>query len=92
MAPPLCRLAFPAKRYSTAQDWRSCVASARVAITSAAPLDVGVSAHGTRTPARTLTLSELSLFPEGCTLLTRAALSPGTVTPRAWAPPGQAPA
>jgi transposase len=41
---------------------------------------------GQATPARTLTLSELSLFLEGCTLLTRTALSPGAVTPRQWTP------
>ena len=42
---------------------------------------------GVATPVRTLTLSELSLFLEGCTLLTRTALSPGAVTPRTWTPP-----
>jgi transposase len=42
---------------------------------------------GAATAVRTLTLSELSLFLEGCTLLTRTALSPGTVTPRTWRPP-----
>ena len=38
-------------------------------------------------PGRTLTLSELSLFLEGCTLLGQTALSPGVVTPRTWTPP-----
>jgi transposase len=33
-------------------------------------------------PARTLTLSELSLFLEGCTLLSRTALSPRHVVPQ----------
>jgi len=42
---------------------------------------------GAATPGRTLTLSELSLFLEGCTLLTRTALSPGVVAPRTWTPP-----
>jgi len=42
---------------------------------------------GAGTPGRTLTLSDLSLFLEGCTLLTRTALSPGAVTPRTWTPP-----
>jgi transposase len=42
-------------------------------------------------PVRTLTLSELSLFLEGCTLLTRTALSPGAVTPRMWGPRAPAP-
>ena len=42
---------------------------------------------GAGTPGRTLTLSELSLFLEGCTLLARTALSPGAVTPRTWTPP-----
>ena len=42
---------------------------------------------GVATPVRTLTLSELSLSLEGCTLLTRTALSPGVVTPRTWTPP-----
>ena len=42
---------------------------------------------GAATPVRTLTLSELSLFLEGCTLLTRTALSPDAVTPRTWTPP-----
>jgi transposase len=44
------------------------------------------SPDGQVTPARTLTLSELSLFLEGCTLLTRTALSPGAVTPRQRTP------
>ena len=35
---------------------------------------------------RTLTLSELTLFLEGCTLLTRTALAPTAVTPRTWTP------
>jgi hypothetical protein len=35
---------------------------------------------------RTLTLSELTLFLEGCTLLTRTALSPAVVPPRTWTP------
>jgi len=47
---------------------------------------------GPATAGRTLTLSELSLFLEGCTLLTRTALSPGVVTPRRWRPPAAAPA
>jgi transposase len=38
-------------------------------------------------PRRTLTLSELTLFLEGCTLLTRTALAPTAVTPRTWTPP-----
>ena len=42
---------------------------------------------GAATAVQTLTLSELSLFLEGCTLLTRTALSPGAVTPRTWRPP-----
>ena len=46
---------------------------------------------GAATPVRTLTLSELSLFLEGCTLLTRTALSPDAVTPRTWRPPSAAP-
>jgi len=41
---------------------------------------------GPATAGRTLTLSELSLFLEGCTLLTRTTLSPGAVTPRQWTP------
>ena len=45
---------------------------------------------GAPTAVRTLTLSELSLFLEGCTLLTRTTLSPGAVTPRTW-PPSAAP-
>ena len=49
------------------------------------------TADGATTPERTLTLSELSLFLEGCTLLTRTALSPRAVTPRAWTPPSAAP-
>jgi transposase len=39
-----------------------------------------------RGPARTLTLSELTLFLEGCTLLMRTALAPTAVTPRTWTP------
>lgn len=42
------------------------------------------------TAARTLTLSELTLFLEGCTLLTRTALAPTVVTPRTWTPPAPA--
>ena len=38
---------------------------------------------GAATPERTLTLSELSLFLEGCVLLGRTALSPVGVTPTA---------
>ena len=45
---------------------------------------------GAAAPGRTLTLSELSLFLEGCTLLTRTALSPGVVRPRTWTPPSAA--
>jgi hypothetical protein len=33
-------------------------------------------------PVRTLTLSELSLFLEGCVLLSRTALSPAGITPQ----------
>ena len=40
-------------------------------------------AGSTPRPVRTLTLSELSLFLEGCTLLSRTALSPTHVTPQA---------
>jgi transposase len=46
---------------------------------------------GARDAARTLTLSELTLFLEGCTLLTRTALAPTVVTPRTWTPRSAAP-
>lgn len=38
---------------------------------------------GTARPVRTLTLSELSLFLEGCVLLSRVPLSPAGVVPQA---------
>ena len=41
---------------------------------------------GTARPVRTLTLSELSLFLEGCVLLSRMALSPVGVMPHARTP------
>ena len=50
-------------------------------------IEGGELVWGAGTPGRTLTLSELSLFLEGCTLLARTALSPGAVTPRTWTPP-----
>jgi transposase len=40
------------------------------------------------TPTRTLTVSELTLYLEGCVLLSRTALSPAVVAPRTWAPAG----
>lgn len=49
------------------------------------------AAGGTDAPVRTLTLSELTLFLEGCTLLTRTALSPAVVPPRTWTPGGTSP-
>jgi transposase len=40
---------------------------------------------------RTLTLSELTLFLEGCTLLGRTPLAPTAVTPQTWTPRPAAP-
>jgi len=46
------------------------------------------AAGAAATLTRTLTVSELTLYLEGCALLSRTALSPAVVAPRTWAPAG----